>query len=89
MPLFRLFFGLMLLAAAAMRAEAEIVDGAFMFNKRCALCHNATALMPPLMKLPDDEKRQAFLEKFLSRHHARDEEERKLIVDYLINYQPR
>jgi hypothetical protein len=45
--------------------------------------------MPPLMKLPNDEERRAFLDKFLTRHHARDEKERELIIDYLLKHQPR
>ena len=87
MLLLRLPLILMLLTASAYRAAAEVPDGTFLFNKRCALCHDTAALMPPLMKLPNDAERQAFLEKFLSRHHARDDEERKLIIDYLLKYQ--
>jgi hypothetical protein len=70
-------------------AMAEVPDGRFLFNKRCATCHQAEALMPRLMKLPDDKERQAYLNKFLARHHARDAEERALIVDYLLKHQPR
>jgi cytochrome c553 len=71
------------------QARAEVPDGAFMFNQRCGKCHEPAALMPRLMKLPDDNERRAYLEKFLTRHHARDEQERKLIVEYLVRYQPR
>ena len=70
-------------------AVAEVPEGSFMFNKRCATCHVASALMPRLMKLPNDEERGAFLNKFLAGHHARDEAERKVIVEYLVRYQPR
>lgn len=73
----------------APQAVAEVPDGVFMFNKRCATCHEAAALMPRLMKMPNDEERRAYLDKFLARHHARDGEERKLIVEYLVRYQPR
>lgn len=78
-----------LAAATAAGAAAAVPDGRFLFNKRCATCHEASALMPRLMKLPGDKEREAFLEKFLSRHHARDAEERKLIVEYLLRHQPR
>lgn len=74
---------------AAAQAAAEVPDGVFMFNKRCATCHEARALMPRLTALPNDAERRAYLEKFLSRHHARDAEERKLIVEYLVRFQPR
>ena len=74
---------------AAAPAGAEVPEGSFMFNKRCATCHTASALMPRLMKLPNDAERAEFLNKFLAGHHARDEAERKLIVEYLVRYQPR
>lgn len=45
--------------------------------------------MPPLMKLPNDAERRSFLDKFLTRHHARDKEERDLIIDYLLRQQSR
>lgn len=70
-------------------AHAEIPDGRFAFDKRCATCHDATALTVALAKRADDKERRAFLEKFLSRHHARDLEERAAIIDYLLNYQAR
>lgn len=71
------------------QARAEVPDGTFMYNQRCSKCHEPSALMPRLMKLPDDNERRAYLEKFLTRHHARDEQERKLIVEYLVRFQPR
>lgn len=89
MLLVRITCGLALLGAISTIAAADVPDGRFLFNKRCATCHEASALMPPLMKLPGDKEREAFLEKFLSRHHARDAEERKLIVEYLLRHQPR
>ncbi len=70
-------------------AVAEVPEGGFVFNKRCGTCHRAEALMPRLMKLPDDAARQTYLDKFLVRHHARDVEERALIIDYLLRFQPR
>ena len=88
LKLLRVIAGLIMLAAAT-PAVAEVPDGVFMFNKRCATCHEAGALMPRLMKLPNEAERRVYLEKFLTRHHARDEAERKLIVDYLLRYQPR
>ena len=71
------------------QASAEVPDGAFMYNQRCGKCHEPSALMPRLMKLPDDNERRAYLDKFLARHHARDAKERELIVEYLVRYQPR
>ena len=71
------------------QARAEGPDGAFMYNQRCGKCHEPSALMPRLMKLPDDNERRAYLDKFLTRHHARDAKERELIVEYLVRYQPR
>ena len=85
--LLRLFLGLALLIGATAGASAEIANARFAFNKRCATCHDATALIPRLMKLPDDVERHAFLEQFLSRHHARDADERRLIIDYLLKHQ--
>lgn len=73
----------------AVGAAAEVHEGRFMFNKRCGTCHEATELMPRLMKLPNDAERGAFLDKFLARHHARDADERALIVEYLLRHQPR
>lgn len=78
-----------LLAFGAAPAGAEVPEGSFMFNRRCATCHMAGALMPRLMKLPTEEERAAFLNKFLAGHHARDEAERKAIVEFLVHYQPR
>lgn len=76
--------------AAATPAAAAVPEGSFMFNNRCGTCHqDAGALMPRLMKLPNDQERRSYLEKFLARHHARDAQERALIVDYLLRYQPR
>ena len=83
-----IFFFLISLGLAA-QARAEVPDGAFIYNQRCGKCHEPAALMPRLMKLSDDNERRAYLEKFLARHHARDAEERKLIVEYLVCYQPR
>ena len=76
-------------AGLAAPAVAEVPEGSFMFNRRCATCHMASALMPRLMKLPNDAERAEFLNKFLASHHARDEAERKAIVEYLVRYQPR
>ena len=73
----------------AASSAAEVPNSRFMFNKHCALCHDATALASRLEKLADDAARQDFLEQFLSRHHARDAEERALIIDYLLKHQPR
>lgn len=80
---------ILIVLGAAAPAGAEVPEGSFMFNRRCATCHMASALMPRLMKLPDEEERAQFLNKFLAGHHARDETERKAIVDYLVHYQPR
>ena len=80
---------LLLSLGLAPQASAEVPDGAFIYNQRCGKCHEPSALMPRLMKLPDDNERRAYLDKFLARHHARDAKERELIVEYLVRYQPR
>lgn len=79
----------LLLIDLATPAGAEIFEGRFVFNKRCATCHDITTVMAPLMKLRNDAERRAYLEKFLSRHHAYSDEERALIIDYLLRHPPR
>ena len=70
------------LAPAVTTGWAEVPDGRFVFNKRCATCHEAAALTERLAKMQNAE-RQTFLDRFLVRHHARDRDERALIIDYL------
>jgi hypothetical protein len=70
------------LAPAVTPGWAEVPDGRFIFNKRCATCHDAGALTERLAKMQNAE-RQTFLDRFLARHHARDRDERALIIDYL------
>lgn len=64
--------------------RAEIPESGFMFNKRCALCHNAAALTLRIRNVPED-KRRTFLENFLARHHTHTSEERALIIDFLLH----
>lgn len=83
------FMTCLLIVGSSAANGIEIFEGRFVFNKRCARCHDATALMPPIDKLPGDAERRTFLDKFLARHHASDQEERTLIIDYLLRHQPR
>ena len=64
--------------------RAEIPESSFIFNKRCALCHNVAALTPRIRSIPED-KRRTFLENFLVRHHTRDAEERASIIEFILH----
>ncbi len=53
------------------------------FGKRCARCHDTAAAVAFLKPHTDAKERAAWLERKLSRHHARDAGERKAIIGYL------
>lgn len=58
------------------------------YQAQCARCHKTAELKPYLDKRPDDAARRRDLDAFLSRHHARDAEQRDAIIAYLLA-QPR
>ena len=70
---------LYILATPAWAAEP---GGAKLFELRCGKCHTVEKLAPGLAKQPLPE-REARLERFLARHHAKDDAERRAIIAYL------
>ncbi|MGE0651681.1 MAG: hypothetical protein AB7P12_08015 [Alphaproteobacteria bacterium] len=65
-------------------APARAQDaGEAAFAKQCARCHSVAKAVEFLRAHPDAEERAAWLEKKLSRHHARDAVQRKDIIAFL------
>jgi mono/diheme cytochrome c family protein len=58
-------------------------DGKAAFESRCARCHAPQEIHEWATKEPDAVARQSWLEGFLQRHHAREEEERRAIIEHI------
>lgn len=82
-----LMIALLLLSAADARAQSP--DGGALFAKRCARCHETAALDPWLARRAGDEAWRSDLDRFLTRHHARDDVERQAIIDFLLKMPPK
>jgi mono/diheme cytochrome c family protein len=81
-PLIALTVALSPCGAAPVRAETAAGQEAY--ERRCGICHSSPA--PVLLRMPQgqvDEKRQ-WLAKILRTHHARDEETRDRIIEWLL-----
>lgn len=71
-----------LAVVAAPRASAQEA-GAADFEKNCARCHSVAKAVDFLKAHPDAKERAAWLDRKLSRHHARDAAERARIIAFL------
>lgn len=75
------------LIAAALAAAPSVTRaqnlGATDYKNRCARCHTPEQAVEFLKKHPDAKERAAWLDKKLSRHHARDAAQRARIIAYL------
>jgi mono/diheme cytochrome c family protein len=70
--------------AFATSAPARAQDaGEAAYAKQCARCHTVAKAVDFMKAHPDAEERGAWLERKLSRHHARDVEERKHIISFM------
>jgi mono/diheme cytochrome c family protein len=71
---------LVVTAGAPARAQDA---GEVAFAKQCARCHSVAKAVEFMRAHPDAEERAVWLERKLSRHHARDAAERKNIIAFL------
>ena len=67
---------------ALLAAQDKPPDRERVYAARCSKCHPAEKLVPRLSRRSPDARR-AFLERFLAKHYAPDEAERKQIVEFL------
>ncbi len=68
--------------AADQTKEPDLEMGARLVDARCVFCHQQTSL-PKLVERCMDQHGEAYLDDFLKRHHAPDDEARADIIAYL------
>lgn len=75
--------------AAALSLPAQVMaqddqPGEAVWQEACARCHDDVASLVRDLPLPDDTAGWTELDRFLSRHHARDREERAELIEWLL-----
>ena len=73
--------------AADQTKEPDLEMGARLVDARCVFCHKQESL-PKLVERCTDEHGEAYLDDFLKRHHAPDDEARADIIAYLTCLEP-
>ncbi len=68
--------------AADQTKEPDLEMGARLVDARCVFCHKQESL-PKLVERCTDEHGEVYLDDFLKRHHAPDDEARADIIAYL------
>ena len=68
--------------AADQAKEPDLEMGARLVDARCVFCHRQESL-PKLVERCTDQHGEAYLDDFLKRHHAPDDEARADIIAYL------
>ncbi len=68
--------------AAGQTREPDLEMGAKLVEARCVFCHKQESL-PKLVERCTDQHGEAYLDDFLKRHHAPDDEARADIIAYL------
>ena len=68
--------------AADQAKEPDLEMGARLVDARCVFCHKQESL-PKLVERCTDQHGEAYLDDFLKRHHAPDDEARADIIAYL------
>jgi cytochrome c2 len=80
-------FGMGSAVAADQTKEPDLEMGARLVDARCVFCHKQESL-PKLVERCTDEHGEAYLDDFLKRHHAPDDEARADIIAYLTCLEP-
>ncbi len=81
-PVLFVVFALGSVVAAAQKKEPDLEEGARLVEARCVFCHGKESL-PKLVERCAAEHGEAFLDEFLKRHHAPDDEARTNIIAFL------
>jgi len=81
-PLLSVLFAVGSAVAADQTKEPDLEMGARLVEARCVFCHKQKSL-PILVERCTDQHGEAYLDDFLTRHHAPDDEARADIIAYL------
>ena len=81
-PVLFVVFALAGVIAAVPKKEPDLELGAKLVEARCVFCHGKESL-PKLMERCAAERGEEYLDDFLKRHHAPDDEARADIIAYL------